>query len=238
MLEEEGIQPATARVLVADDHELTRDGLVRMLTSGGFEVVGEAKTGNEALQLAEEFKPDIVIMDAHMPDMDGLTATKLIKESQPRTAIIIFSGYQGKDDLRRAVEAGASGYLSKTASKANLAQAISIVLGGGSLIDTAALHDLLQEMRGGAQTQGVRRSPLGLLSPRETEVLRLLTQGLTNKEIAQQMHYSVGTVKNVVQRIIENLSVSDRTQAAVLAVREGLFGEEERQGGGDMLARF
>ncbi len=225
----DGVSPskeAEARILIADDHPLTREGLARMLIAAGFAVVGEAETGADTVRLAHELKPDVIMMDTHMPDTDGIDATRTIKEQLPRTSVIIFSGYQDKDDLRRAVVAGASGYLSKTATKENLARSIRVVLNGGSLIDTAALHDLLLEIRGGSREANTPKGLLGSLSPRENEALQLLVDGMTNKEIARAMHYSVGTVKNLVQHIIEKLGVSDRTQAAVLATR-ATMGQEE-----------
>ena len=211
------------RVVIADDHPVVREGLHIMLSRAGIACVGEAATGSEAVERVRELKPDVVLMDVRMPGMDGLEATAMVKQEAPSTPVIMITSHESKDYLRRAIEAGAAGYILKGMSRDALAEAIRLVRGGGSLIDTKLLAELLQDV-------GVSESPLGrdsegsleTLSPRERQVLQLLAAGLTNKEIAEQIHYSLGTVKNVVQRIIEKLGVSDRTQAAVLAAKAGL----------------
>ena len=211
------------RVVIADDHPVVREGLQIMLSRAGIACVGEAATGSEAVERVRELKPDVVLMDVRMPGMDGLEATVMVKQEAPSTPVIMITSHESKDYLRRAIEAGAAGYILKGMSRDALAEAIRLVRGGGSLIDAKLLAELLQDM-------GVSESPLGrdsegsleTLSPRERQVLQLLAAGLTNKEIAEQIHYSLGTVKNVVQRIIEKLGVSDRTQAAVLAAKAGL----------------
>lgn len=211
------------RVLIADDHPMVRQGLRSMLNTRGIEVIGEASDGQEAVDRVRELKPEVVLMDVRMPDMDGLTATEIVKEEAPGTSVIIVTSYESKDYLRRAIEAGAAGYLLKGMSRDSLIEAIKLVRGGGSLIDAKLLGELLQDMGvQGNRFQGAPEGALEALSPREQEVLRFLVGGLTNKEIARQMNYSVGTVKNVVQRVIEKLGVSDRTQAAVYAVRAGI----------------
>jgi RNA polymerase sigma factor (sigma-70 family) len=162
-------------------------------------------------------------MDVRMPDMDGLAATEAVKREAPATSVIVLTAYESKEYLRRAIEAGAAGYMLKGMTRDSLVDAIRLVKVGGSLVDTRLLSELLREMGiVGSRIEGAAEGTLEALSPRERQVLQLLVQGLTNKEIAQQMHYSVGTVKNVVQRVIEKLGVSDRTQAAVCAVRAGL----------------
>jgi len=173
--------------------------------------------------MAKELNPDVVLMDIRMPDMDGLEATQLIKQEVPAASVIIITSYESRDYLRRAIEAGASGYMLKGMPKDALLEGIKLVKSGGSLIDAKLLSELLQQM---GLRDSLRRPEYGALSealaPRERDILQLVVQGLTNKEIAREMHYSVGTVKNVVQRIIEKMGASDRTQAAVLAVRAGL----------------
>ncbi|MEE9251302.1 MAG: response regulator transcription factor, partial [Alphaproteobacteria bacterium] len=156
--------------------------------------------------------------------LDGLEATAIVKEEAPSTSVIIMTSHESKDHLRRAIEAGAAGFIIKGMSGDALVEAVKLVKGGGSIIDTKLLAELLQDMGAGeSHFRGDSEGDLGALSPREQEVLQQLAAGLTNKEIAVQIHCSVGTVKNVVQRIIEKLGVSDRTQAAVLAVRAGLL---------------
>lgn len=214
------------RVLIADDHPMVRQGLRTMLNARGIAVVGEAGDGKEAVERVRELKPDVVLMDVRMPDMDGLAATEIVKKEAPGTSVIIVTSYESKDYLRRAIEAGAAGYLLKGMSRDTFIEAIKLVRGGGSLIDAKLLAELLRDMGvGESRFRGGAEGALEALSPREQQVLRLLVKGLTNKEIAAQMNYSVGTVKNVVQRVIEKLGVSDRTQAAVFAVRAGLHPE-------------
>ncbi|MEX0800194.1 MAG: response regulator [Dehalococcoidia bacterium] len=210
------------RVLVVDDHPMVREGLRSMLAGDVIEVVGEAATGSQAVDLAQQLLPDVVLMDVRMPDMDGLAATEIIKEMVPGASVVVLTSYESKDYLKRAIGAGAAGYVLKGMGRDRLMDVIRLVREGGSLIDARLLGELLNEMGvEGSRFQGVEGT-LETLTQREHEVLRLLVGGLTNKEIAAQMQYSVGTVKNVVQRVIEKLGVSDRTQAAVYAVRAGL----------------
>jgi len=211
-------------VVIADDHPLLRQGLQIMLRRGGIECLGEASTGREAVKLVSELAPDVVLMDIAMPDMDGLEATARIKEQSPGTPVVIITGQESKELLRRAIQAGATGYIPKWSSPDTLVEAIKLVKAGGSLIDAKLLAELLQELGTEESTRApAKDGPLATLSPGERQVLELIASGSTNKEIAQETHRSVGTVKNVVQRIIEKLGVSDRTQAAVLAVRSGLL---------------
>jgi PAS domain S-box-containing protein len=212
----------TITILIADDHPMVREGLRSMLDEEGIQIVGEAVNGAEAVDLARRTKPDVILMDVRMPDMDGLAATEIIKQESPETSVIVITSYESKDYLRRAIDAGAAGYLLKGMSRNALIDGIRLVRGGGSLIDARLLSEMLSDMGvEGTRFQGAEGT-LEALTPREQEVLHLLVGGLTNKEIAAEMHYSVGTVKNVVQRVIEKLGVSDRTQAAVFAVRAGM----------------
>jgi PAS domain S-box-containing protein len=209
-------------VLIADDHPMVREGLRSMLDDDEIEVIGEAATGAEAVERVQQLNPEVVLMDVRMPDMDGLAATEVVKQGSPDTSVIVITSYESKDYLRRAIEVGAAGYLLKGMSRERLLEAIRLVRGGGSLIDARLLSELLKEMGvEGSRFQGAEGA-LEALTPREQDVLQFLVRGLTNKEIAAEMHYSVGTVKNVVQRVIEKLGVSDRTQAAVYAVRAGM----------------
>jgi DNA-binding NarL/FixJ family response regulator len=212
------------RVLIVDDHPMIRAGARAMLNTEGIEIAGEASTGEEAIDRVIELTPDVVLMDVQLGDMDGLEATALIKKKVPETAVIIVTGSEERAHIRRAVEAGAAGYILKGAPRNMLIQAVRMVQAGGSLIDASMLSALAEDANEEAGEGG--RSEINKLmaslSPREVQVLTYLAQGLTNKEIASEMHYSVGTVKNVVQRIIEKMGVSDRTQAAVYAVRAGL----------------
>ena len=212
------------RVVIADDHPVVREGLRIMMRRSEIELVGEAATGSEAVELVREMKPHVVLMDVRMPDMDGLEATAIIKKEAPSTSVIIITSQERKDYLRRAIEAGAAGFMLKEMSRDVLCDAVKLVKSGGSLIDANLLAELLQEMGSEESYRpGGSEGALEALSPREQQVLQQVAAGLTNREIAEQVHCSVGTVKNVVQRIIEKMGVSDRTQAAVLAVRTGLL---------------
>jgi DNA-binding NarL/FixJ family response regulator len=206
-------------VVIADDHPMVREGLRSILNSADMQVVGEAMTGREAVQQVHEVAPDVVLMDVRMPDMDGLAATEMIHNERPETAILILTSYETTDYLKRAVLCGAAGYVLKGIDQAYLIDAIRIIKNGDSLIDRTLLRTLLADVTP-EETHG-HRSIEGL-TEREKTVLQMLARGLSNKEIAQEMRYSVGTIKNHVQRVIDKLGVSDRTQAAILAVKAGL----------------
>lgn len=220
----DGDDGALVRVYIADDHPMVRAGIRAMLNDPEVEVVGDAATGDEAVDQVRDLQPDVVLMDINMPGIDGLTATKMIKSRHPEVAVIIITGDDSTRYIRRAIEAGAAGYLVKGAPRHVLLQAVKLVREGGSLIDAGLLATLAADAdaEDGAGGRANVDRLLRLLSPREMKVLHYLAQGLTNKEIAREMSYSVGTVKNVVQRIIEKLHVADRTQAAVYAARGGL----------------
>jgi DNA-binding NarL/FixJ family response regulator len=208
-------------VLIVDDHPLVRSGARIMLKDPGIEIIGEAASGRESIQQAATLHPDVVLMDIGMPDMNGLEATAAIKRDRPETAVVIVTGVSSRNFIRSAIEAGAVGYLMKGAAREVLVQAVKLTQVGGALIDVGLLSAIAT---GDDQddTVIVVDTVLSALAPRELEVLRHLASGHTNKEIASAMNYSIGTVKNVVQRVIEKLAVADRTQAAVLAVRAGL----------------
>lgn len=207
------------RVLVTDDHPVVRDGLRAMLDEPGINVVGEAATGQQAVDRVGPLNADVVLMDVRMPDMDGLTATKLVKQQHPGVAVIVITSFESKDYLRQAVEAGAAGYLLKGMKRNLLVESIRVVRDGGSIFDPAMLASLLQDV---ARREPGLEGTLDRLTERELRVLQLVAGGHTNREIADELGYSVGTIKNAVQRVIEKLEVSDRTQAAVLAVRAGI----------------
>jgi len=198
---------------------MVREGLRSILSSAGMEVVGEAMTGSEAVQSVHDVAPDVVLMDVRMPDMDGLAATEMIHKERPETAVLILTSYETTDYLKRSVLCGAAGYVLKGIDQAYLIDAIRIVKNGDSLIDRSLLKALLADVT--PEEPHGRRSIEGL-TERERTVLEMLARGLSNKEIAQEMRYSVGTIKNHVQRVIDKLGVSDRTQAAILAVKAGL----------------
>jgi DNA-binding NarL/FixJ family response regulator len=220
------------RLVVADDHALVREGLRTMLAGEpDFEVVGEAKDGREALELCRRLRPDLVLMDARMPEMDGLAATQAIKTEYPAIHILMLSTYANPDYMLEAVRAGATGYVIKDATKHDLVSAMREVLSGRHPLDHELAMQLLQVLacedeqktavpRGSGQQADLLPEPL---TPRELEVLRLLAQGQTNRQISQKLVVSAATVKVHVEHIIEKLEVSDRTQAAVWASKAGLL---------------
>ena len=210
------------RVLLVDDHELVRQGIAAMLNSSGdVQVVGEAKTGREALEVARRQLPDVVLMDVRMPDMDGLEATRKLKEERPRTAVVMLTMHDNPAYLRDAVRAGAAGYLLKDVSKDELADAIRQVATGGAFIESQMLKGMLSEMKPSAPVAGPGGAAKSL-TKREREILGLVAEGMSNREIAEKLVLSPETVKSHVAAILEKLNVSDRTQAAIYAVRNGL----------------
>ena len=202
------------RVLVVDDHPMVRAGLSSMLSDDDIEVVAEAASGREAVHRAVALDPDLVLLDVQLPDMDGIETLTRIKARAPGAAILMVSMHDDPAMVRRAVEAGASGYVLKGIGRRELLAALRTVRNGGSVLDPSLLRALATPASEGAAGDA--------LTSVELEALALLAAGLTNREIAERMRWSVGTAKKYVQRILEKLHVSDRTQAAVVAVRQGL----------------
>jgi DNA-binding NarL/FixJ family response regulator len=214
------------RIIIADDHELARLGLRTMLLpEPDLEVVGEAATGREAIDISRALQPDLVLMDIRMPDLDGLMATRAIKEELPRTSILIVTLSEDPDYLLEALRVGAAGFVLKDASRREVVAAVRQVLNGESPLDPKLAAQLIRRLAGQTQATKEQGAPAGRhtddLTQRELEVLRLVAEGKTNAEIAQQLFVSTGTVKVHVERIIDKLGVSDRTQAAVRAVELG-----------------
>jgi len=211
--------------MIADDHDVVRQGLRSMLMVDDIQIVGEARNGTEAVALARELQPDVLLMDIRMPDMDGLQAMAAMKRVNSGTAVIVLSTYGNVQYLVRAVVYGAAGYFLKGVSREELLTAIRGVAAGESLLNprqlNAVVERLLAEERRSAPPE-MRK--LGEVSAREREILGLVVQGLTNKQIAEVLSISPATVKTHVETIIRKLGVSDRTQAAVWAVRAGIAG--------------
>lgn len=207
------------RVLLADDHQVVRDGLKCVLAQEkDIEVVAEARTGAEAVDMAKRHRPDVVVMDIRMPKMDGLTALGRIKIEQPNMPILIFSGFDNPTYVARAVALGARGYLLKSLANGEIATAVRRCAGG----DYLWTRDELRKVTGALSTPRINADVEVPLTHRESEVLRQLAHGLTNKEIAGALKISYETVKEHVQHILRKVGVADRTQAAVWAVRKGL----------------
>jgi DNA-binding NarL/FixJ family response regulator len=220
--QEQGGHARPARVLIADDHELARLGLRTMLApEPDLQVVGEAATGREALELCRRLPADLVLMDLRMADLDGLTATRAIKQEYPGTSVLIVTVSEDPDYLLEALKVGAAGYVLKDASRQEVVAAVRQVLNGESPVDVKLATRLLKRLAG--EAKGPAAAPAEELTPREREVLGLVAEGKTNAEIAQALFLSVGTVKIHVEHIIAKLGVSDRTQAAVRALELGLL---------------
>lgn len=217
--------PSPIRVLIVDDHPVVREGLRSMLAAGGVEVVGEAGSGSEALTLIRELSPQVVLMDVRMPDMDGFSAMAAMKRQSLAASVIVLTTYNNMQYLIRSVIYGAAGYFLKGISRRELLEAIRAVAAGESLLKVHHLRAVIDRlMKEDAQTAPLAVAKMGALTPREREVLGLIVQGLTNKQIAQILAVSPATVRTHVQNIIAKLGVSDRTQAAVWAVRSGMAG--------------
>jgi DNA-binding NarL/FixJ family response regulator len=215
---------APIRLMVVDDHEVARAGLVSILASEpGFEVVGTAASGRKAMQLARKLKPDVVLMDIRMPDIDGLRATRGIKKTCPATAVIMVTIVENPDYLFEAVRAGASGYLLKDAAKGEIVKAVRQVARGDTSLPGDVALKLVQRIA--SEDPPAPKLLPESMTPRERDVLRLMVRGLTNPEIARSLELQVSTVKTHVEHIIAKLNASDRTQAAVRAMEMGLLSD-------------
>lgn len=211
------------RVLVCDDHELVRSGLVSMLAGeADIEVIGEAGSGEEAIEQIRQRSPDLVLMDVRMAGMDGLAATRIIKEIAPEVSVVIVTMYDDADYLFEAIKVGAAGYVLKDSTKGHLLGAVHNVLHGESSIDAALANQLLQRLAAEAPS-APEAKPVDSLTPREREVLAHVAEGETNAQIADALVVSRSTVKAHVEHIISKLGVSDRTQAAVRAIQLGIL---------------
>lgn len=206
------------RLLVADDHEVFRSGVKAMLTGTEIEVRAEVATGQAAVKHALENDVDVVLMDVHMPDGDGVTALGRIKLDKPDLPILMFSGYDNPAYIARAVALGASGYLLKGCTRDELISAIRKVATGESIFSRDELRRITSALATPRLAAGAEVS----LTKREGEVLHQMAQGLTNKQIAEELHISYETVKEHVQHILRKIGVTDRTQAAVWAVHREL----------------
>jgi DNA-binding NarL/FixJ family response regulator len=203
------------RILISDDHPVVRTGLRGMISGEpDFEVVGEAENGKEAVALTGELRPNVVLMDLRMPEMDGVTAIERIKEDHPEVQILVLTTYESDADILRAIETGATGYLLKDTPREELFGAIRLVAQGKSPLAPGVAARLMQRMRD-PDEEG--------LSTREIEVLELVAHGTSNKEIAKQLWVSETTVKSHMLHIFDKLDVTDRTAAVTAALKRGII---------------
>jgi DNA-binding NarL/FixJ family response regulator len=222
------------RVAIVDDHELARESLQNMLSDEeDIEIVGEAANGRQALLLCSRLRPDLILMDVRMPEMDGLAATKEVKQRYPQISVMMLTMHENPDYLLEALKAGAAGYVLKDAPQEEIIEAMRKVRNGESPMDAELAARLLRRLAGeGARRGGARDldGPAQLvepLTPRELEVLGLMKLGRTNRQIAGDLVISLGTAKNHVEHIIAKLGVSDRTQAVVKALELRILGLTE-----------
>jgi DNA-binding NarL/FixJ family response regulator len=204
--------PVPMRVLIVDDHPMVREGVRSMLEPAGVQIAGEAGTGEDALRMAAALEPDVVLLDLELPDLDGLAVLRRLKAFERPMAVLVVTMHDDPALVRRAVEGGAAGYVLKGVGRGELLSALEAVRHGGSVFDPSLLRATLSEPKADEALTSV-----------EQEMLRLVAQGLTNREIGKRLHWSVGTVKKYLQRTLEKLGASDRTQAAVEAVKRGLL---------------
>ncbi len=215
------------RILICDDQEVILEGLQTILRSAsGIEVVGVAHDGAEALEAIPQARPDVVLMDLKMPGMNGIQATKIIKEKYPTVAVLVLTTYDSDEWVIDAIRSGAAGYLLKDTPGEDLIRAIVDTMRGRSHIDPQIAGKLLNMVAHQPNPSTSDRQLLNSLSDREREILQLLGRGLTNSEIAKILFLSEGTTKNYVSAILSKLNFVDRTQAALFAVKVGLSKSE------------
>lgn len=221
----------TTKIIIIDDHQLFREGVKRILEfEKSFQVVAEGDDGSEALYLVEEHRPDVVIMDINMPQMNGVEATRELVDKYPDTKVIILSIHDDENYVTHALQTGACGYLLKEMDADALIEAVRVVADGGSYLHPKVTHNLVNEYRklasgvarSGSYVQTVEiRRPLHLLTRRECEVLQMLADGKSNRGIGESLYISEKTVKNHVSNILQKMNVNDRTQAVVVAIKNG-----------------
>lgn len=207
----------TIRLLLADDHRMLREGLRRSLTDEGFDVVGEAADGEEAIQLVDELRPDVVLMDVTMPNMDGVEATRRIREQIPDTKVVMLTMHADREVVAEALRAGAVGYLVKDCSTEEICEAIRMAVQDDAALSADIAASMLDEVH--------RIDAPGdphVVTRREEEVLQLIADGCSTVEVAERLFISQKTVKNHLASIYQKLDARDRTQAVLSAVRMGI----------------
>lgn len=220
------------KIVIIDDHPLFREGVKRILDmEKNFQVVAEGEDGIEAVELVERYRPDVVLLDINMPQVNGVEATRRLVERFPETKVIILSIHDDEAYVTHAVKTGAAGYLLKEMDADSLIEAVKVVAEGGAYLHPKVTHNLVNEYRRLA-TQGSDgreigfkeveyRRPLHILTKRECEVLQLLADGKSNRAIGEALYISEKTVKNHVSNILQKMNANDRTQAVVEAIKKG-----------------
>jgi len=220
------------KIVIIDDHQLFREGVKRILDfEPSFEVIAEGDDGEDALALVDAHKPDVVIMDINMPKVNGVEATKQLIEANEDTKVIILSIHDDENYVTHALKTGARGYLLKEMDADTLIEAVKVVADGGSYLHPKVTHNLVNEFRRLAASNGQAasmqplqpeiRRPLHILTRRECEVLQMLADGKSNRGIGEALFISEKTVKNHVSNILQKMNVNDRTQAVVVAIKNG-----------------
>jgi DNA-binding NarL/FixJ family response regulator len=210
-------------LLIADDHMMVRTGLRSMLSESRIEVVGEAGNGREAFEMAKRLKPDVVLMDIRMPEVDGILALEMMKAEKLNSRVIMVTTYRSTSYLLRSLSGGAAGFVLKDISREELLAAVYSVAQGTSLVDSQFLQDVLRNLESEEKSaQSAEDLLLEPLTAREMDILRLMVEGLTNQAIGDVLGLSAGTVKGYAQTVMHKLGTNDRTQAAVKAIRRGL----------------
>ncbi len=209
-------EPNPIRVLIVDDHELLRDGIrLSLLKHDDIELAGEAKNGEDAVRQCQELTPDVVLMDMQLPRLDGIAATKVIKETNPEVQVLILTSFVEKELVQGAIQAGAVGYLTKGASKIELAEAIRAAAAGQTMLSPEATQALIQAT--------ITPNSVGFdLTKRQREVLKLMVTGLNNKEIGERLYLSSSTVIYHMSEILSKLGAANRAEASAIAVQNGL----------------
>lgn len=209
---------STIHVLVVDDHAIVRQGLASVFKDSGVRIVGEAEDADEAVRLARKLQPDVVLLDVRLNSVDGIDAIKTIHAAAPNTRVVVLSAFDSNTYIARAISAGAHDYQMKTASRQELIDAVTHAAQGTPPSRSGEFRRMATSMLNKTVPEDIEVP----LTPRETQVLRLVALGLSNQEIADPLSISIETVKEHVQNLLRKLSVGDRTQAAVWAIRHGL----------------
>lgn len=213
---------AGIRLMLADDHRMLREGLRRSMAEQGFDMVGEARDGGEAVELARVLQPDVILMDVTMPELDGVEATRRIRSALPHVKVVMLTMHADQDVLASAIRAGASGYLVKDCSTEEIAEAVRMTARGDTIISPRLAASMLDEVRRIDRPVAGAPDEERVVTRREEEVLQLIADGCSTPEVAERLYISQKTVKNHLASIYQKLDARDRTQAVLQAVRMGI----------------